>query len=160
MERRSFLKGSLASGVVAVASGAGLLLPQTVLAASWPSNSFGAPSLEEGLKAAFGDIPVVEVAADDDTIKITGLLNAENGADVPIKAETTLPDVESVTIGVENNPVPFVAQVDCGNAGLGFFDLRIKMAQTDDIQVFVKSGGKLYRKTWRTVVVSGGCLGQ
>ncbi len=158
MQRRRFLKGSLATSVVAVASGAGLFLPQSVLAAAWPSTAFRAPTLEGALEAVFGDIPVVDVAADDDIIKITGLLNAEDGADVPVKAETTLPDVESVTIGVANNPVPLVAQVDCGDAGLGFFDLRIKMAQTDNIQVFVKSGGKLYRKTWRTVVVIGGCL--
>ena len=36
MKRRIFLKGSLAAGTLAVAAGAGMLTPKSVLAAAWP----------------------------------------------------------------------------------------------------------------------------
>ncbi|MDY6980943.1 MAG: twin-arginine translocation signal domain-containing protein, partial [Pseudomonadota bacterium] len=39
MQRRTFLKGSLASGTVAVAVSAGLLTPGAVMAA-WPKTAF------------------------------------------------------------------------------------------------------------------------
>ncbi|VAW95115.1 hypothetical protein MNBD_GAMMA21-2183, partial [hydrothermal vent metagenome] len=41
MQRRTFLQGSLAGGAVAVAVGAGLLSPRSVLAA-WPEGAFTA----------------------------------------------------------------------------------------------------------------------
>ncbi len=53
MQRRTFLKGSLASSTVAVAMGAGLLSPGTVLAA-WPKSAFGAKTVQDAISAVHG----------------------------------------------------------------------------------------------------------
>jgi len=48
MKRRTFLQGSLAGSAVAVAVGAGLLNPRTVLAA-WPQAAFNAKSVQDAI---------------------------------------------------------------------------------------------------------------
>ena len=53
MKRRSFLKGTLASGAVGMAVGVGLLRPADVLAA-YPDNAFAEKSLDGALKALLG----------------------------------------------------------------------------------------------------------
>ncbi|MGM0680129.1 MAG: twin-arginine translocation signal domain-containing protein, partial [Pseudomonadota bacterium] len=53
MQRRTFLKGSLASGTVAVAVSAGLLTPGAVMAA-WPKNAFETESMETAMNDLFG----------------------------------------------------------------------------------------------------------
>ena len=53
MQRRTFLQGSLAGGAVAVAVGAGLLSPRSVLAA-WPEAAFNAKSVQDAMSNLFG----------------------------------------------------------------------------------------------------------
>ena len=66
MKRRIFLKGTLATGTIAVAAAAGLLVPRRLLAANWPESAFDAKSEADAVKAFFGDVQVV----DSDAIKI------------------------------------------------------------------------------------------
>ena len=53
MQRRSFLKGTLAGSAVAVAVGADMLSPRAVLAA-WPKAAFEAKSVNDAMKGLFG----------------------------------------------------------------------------------------------------------
>ncbi|NNG14415.1 MAG: twin-arginine translocation signal domain-containing protein, partial [Gammaproteobacteria bacterium] len=78
MERRTFLKGSMAGSAVAVAVGAGLLTPQSVLAA-WPKAAFDAKGVDSTMTALLGS---KDSAASKD-IKIKAPDIAENGAVVP-----------------------------------------------------------------------------
>ena len=64
MQRRTFMKGTLAASGVAVAVSAGLLSPRTVLAA-WPKTAFESKSVNDALSglginttAASGDIQI------------------------------------------------------------------------------------------------------
>ncbi|GIS88556.1 MAG: hypothetical protein CM1200mP18_12660 [Gammaproteobacteria bacterium] len=102
MKRRVFLNGSFAVGAIAVAAAAGLLTPRRLLAASWPETAFDAKNEADAVKALFGDMPVVE----SDAITIKAPLQAENGAVVPVKASTSLPNAESIAIVVEKKTPP------------------------------------------------------
>ncbi len=154
MQRRTFLKGTLAGSAVSVAVGAGLLTPRTVLAA-WPKNAFEAKNVGDALSALHGS----SNAADSGDIKIKAPDIAENGAVVPITVDTSLGNVESISVIAEKNPVPLVATYEMGPSAEGYVSMRIKMGKTSDVVAVVKSGGKLYRASKEVKVTIGGCGG-
>ena len=154
MKRRTFLKGSATAGVMAVAAAAGLLRPQTVLAAAWPQAAFDAHDMGAALNALYGSSADTANAA----VKIKAPIQAENGAVVPIAVSTTLPNVEAIAILVQANNAPLVANVALDKAE-GYFSARMKMGKTSDVKVVVKAGGKLYSATQNIKVTVGGCGG-
>jgi sulfur-oxidizing protein SoxY len=155
LNRRTFLKGTVAGGVLTVAAAAGLLKPTRVLAAAWPKNAFDAKSMNEALTGLFGSTATAASTA----ITIKAPLQAENGAVVPITVTTTLPDAESIAILVEKNATPLICSVSLMNGAEGFFSARMKMGKTSDVQVVVKSGGKLHTASQQIKVTVGGCGG-
>lgn len=152
--RRSFLKGSLAGGMVAIAAGSGLLRPSTVLAASWPKNAFAAKKVEDALKSLYGTSSVSSSAK----VKVTANLQAENGAMVPVQVQTGLPNADAISIFVLENASPLVTNVSLKGAA-GYLRANIKMLKTSDVQFVVRSGGKLYTAKQRIKVTAGGCGG-
>ena len=154
INRRTFLKGTLAGGVVAVAAAAGLMKPTRVLAAAYPAAAFDAKSIDDALKGLYGTAST----ADSKAITIKAPLQAENGAVVPITVSTSLPNAESIAILVKENGTPLVASVALTGAS-GFFSARMKMGKTSDVKVAVKSGGKLHVATQQIKVTVGGCGG-
>lgn len=154
VHRRTFLKGTLATTVVAVAAGAGLLKPARVLAAEWPKDAFSAKSVDETLKTLYGNAE----AAASGSVKIKAPIQAENGAVVPITVSTSLPNVESIALMVEKNAQPLAANLNVKGAD-GYFSARIKMVSTSDVHCVVKSGGKLYTAKQNIKVTVGGCGG-
>ena len=91
MKRRTFLKGSLAGSAVAVAVGAGLLTPTTVMAA-WPAKAFDAKSVPDALTSLVGGSSMTD--SGDISIKAPDI--AENGAVVPVSVTTKLGSLESI----------------------------------------------------------------
>ena len=154
MHRRTFLKGTVAGSVLAVAASAGLLTPTRVLAAAWPAAAFDAKSIDDALKGLYG----TSAAADSKAITIKAPIQAENGAVVPIAVSTTLPGVESIAIFVQANAAPLIASVALSGAE-GYFSARMKMGKTSDVKIVVKSGGKLYTASQQIKVTVGGCGG-
>ncbi len=154
MQRRTFLKGTLAGSAIGVAVGAGLLTPRAVLA-SWPKKAFEAKSVGDALSALHGS----SNAADSGDIKIKAPDIAENGAVVPITISTTLGDLNSISVIAEKNPVPLVASYEMGPSAEGYVSMRIKMGKTSDVVAVVKSGGKLFRAAKEVKVTIGGCGG-
>ena len=156
MKRRVFVKGSLAASTLAVAAGAGLLSPTRVLAAAWPENAFGQRPEADALNAFFGTSEVTE----SDQVALKAPLQAENGAVVPIKVMTTLPNVESIAVVAEKNPAPFTTGLEVMGGGAGaMYSARIKMGQTSPVKCYVKSGGKVYMTAQEIKVTVGGCGG-
>ena len=154
LNRRVFLKGALASSVVAVAAGAGLLRPTRVLAAEWPKDAFAAKSVADVLKSLHGG---GQATASGD-VKIKAPIQAENGAVVPISVSTRMPNVQAITIMVEKNATPLVANTEITGAG-GYFSTRMKMAESSNVQVVIKADGKLYTAKQMVKVTVGGCGG-
>ena len=154
MKRRIFLKRSLTAGAVGVAASTGLLAPQQILAA-WNKAAFEAKAVPDALTALLGS----STTEASEAIKIKAPDIAENGAVVPITVETTLPDVESISIIASENPSPLVANFNLGKNAEGFVSTRIKMGKTGDVIGVVKSGGKLYSAKKGVKVTIGGCGG-
>jgi sulfur-oxidizing protein SoxY len=155
MKRRSFLKGTLATGVAAVAVNAGLLTPSTVLA-DWNAKAFGAKSIDDALNAAYGSAS----AADSADIKLKAPAIAENGAVTPITVDATgLSGVESISIIASKNPMPLVCEYTFGAAATGYVSTRIKMGETQNVIAIAKVGGKLLKAQQEVKVTIGGCGG-
>jgi sulfur-oxidizing protein SoxY len=153
MKRRVFLKGSVASGALGVAVGAGLLTPQAVLAA-WPKAAFEAKKVPEAINAFMGS----ETTEASDKIEIKAPDIAENGAVVPITVSTDMA-AESIAVIAENNPSPLAAAFEMGPGAQGYVSTRIKMGKTGDVVAVVKAGGQLYANRKGVKVTIGGCGG-
>jgi len=154
-ERRTFLRGTLAGSLLAVAAGTGMLRPARVLAAEWPQSAFTAHSVDDALKALHGNGAV----QDSPDVKLEAPLQAENGAKVPVKVQTTLAGVESIDVLVKENATPLAGRVALTDAARGYFSARIKMAKTSDVYAVVKAGGKLHMAKVGIKVTVGGCGG-
>lgn len=154
-ERRTFLRGTLAGSMLTVAAGAGLLRPARVLAADWPQGAFTARSVDDALKALHGSGAI----QDSPDVKLEAPLQAENGAKVPLKIQTTLAGVESIDVLVKENATPLAGRVALTDAARGFFSARVKMAKTSDVYAVVKAGGKLHTAKLSIKVTVGGCGG-
>jgi sulfur-oxidizing protein SoxY len=153
MKRRTFLKGTVAGGMLGVAASAGLLAPRMVLAA-WPESAFAAKSIDETLTTMFSSTSHTE--SGDINIKAPDI--AENGAVVPITVSTGMA-AEIISILIEKNPVPLACSYDLGSSTEGFVSTRVKMGKTSDLIAVVKSGGKLYSAKKTVKVTIGGCGG-
>ena len=152
--RRTFLKGSGAAGTVAVALAAGLLKPGQVLASEWNKAAFDSKGIIDALKGIGGT-----TATDSHDIVIKAPDIAENGAVVPVEVTSKIPGTESIAIVVEKNDRPLIAVFNLLNGAEGFVSTRIKMAQTSDVKVIVKAGGKMYTAKKEVKVTIGGCGG-
>jgi len=153
MKRRTFLKGTVASGMLGVAASAGLLAPRMVLAA-WPESAFAAKSIDAGLNALYN----TNSHATSGDIKIKAPDIAENGAVVPITISTGMA-AESIAVLIEKNPIPIACSYELGAGTLGFVSTRVKMGKTSDVIAVIKSGGKLYSAKRTVKVTIGGCGG-
>ncbi len=154
LKRRLFLQQSMAAGAMGMLVGAGLLTPNAVLAA-WPQEAFRAKNMSEALKALLGSSQT-EGSPD---IKLTVPEIAENGAVVPIKVETDIANVESITIVAINNPLPLIANFKPGEGAAAYVSTRIKMGETGNVIAIVKADGKLYSAQHEVKVTVGGCGG-
>ena len=153
MKRRTFLKGSIATGAVGVAVGAGLLTPQMVLAA-WPKAAFESTTVDDALTGLFGS----KDHTGSDQIKIKAPDIAENGAVVPISITTDLA-ADSISIIADKNASPLAASFILGSDTEGFVSTRIKMGKTANVIAVVKSGDKLFSTGKEVKVTIGGCGG-
>lgn len=154
VNRRLMLKGATASGVLAVAAGAGLLAPRAVLAA-WPKAAFEATSVADALSATMGGSD--STASGDVKIKAPDI--AENGAVVPITVSTKLEGVETISIIAKENPSPLTSSFSLGEGAEGFVSTRIKMGKTSEVIAVVKANGKLLSASKEVKVTIGGCGG-
>ena len=154
MQRRSFLKGTLAGSAVAVAVGAGLLSPRAVLAA-WPKAAFEAKNVEDSMSKLFGS---AENTPSGD-IKIKAPDIAENGAVVPVSISTSLGNVDSIAVIAEKNGTPLASNFKLGANAIPNVSTRIKMGKTSDVIAVVKANGKAYSARKNVKVTIGGCGG-
>lgn len=154
IKRRTFLKGTLASSVLGVAVGSGLLTPRMVLAA-WPKSAFAAKDVNGTLNALYQTSNIPK----SNDIKIKAPDIAENGAVVPITVSTGMSDVSSIAVLVDKNPQPLAANFNLEKSATGFVSTRVKMGKTSNLTVVIKSGGKLHSASKEVKVTIGGCGG-
>ena len=154
--RRVILKASMAASTLAIAAGAGLLVPSTVFAA-WPATAFKATKIDAAMSAMTGKEK--PIPSKDISVLVPDI--AENGAVVSFKVVTSLPKVESISVYVPVNAYPLSASYNLSNQILTNKPIvgRIKMAKTSDVVAVVKSNGKLYTAKKSVKVTLGGCGG-
>ena len=153
MKRRNFIKNSiLFAGALAVA-------PTAILSnnayASWPKKSFDIKDLSDSVKSVYGHNNLEESSK----VKLKAPSIAENGAIVPINVSTTLDNVESIMIFVENNPQPLSSGYQLTSLAQPSIGTRLKMGKTSNVMAAVKSGNKIYTSTQEVKVTIGGCGG-
>ena len=154
MQRRTFMKGSLAAGTVAVAVGAGLLSPRAVLAA-WPKAAFEAKSVDDALSG----LGISGATAPSNDIQIKAPDIAENGAVVPVSVQTNIAGASDISIIAEKNGQPLAANFQLKGSAQGFVATRIKMGKTSNVIAVVKADGKAYSARKEVKVTIGGCGG-
>lgn len=146
--RRTFLVASAAFASLAA-------FPRALLAGDWPKSAFSYPDSSNAMIDLLGSDQTTP--SDQITMKVPQI--AENGAVVPIKIKTTLDNVQSISIIVEKNPRPLAATVEILPGTLPEFSSRIKMRETSDVMVVVKTDSGLYSTSKEIKVTIGGCGG-
>lgn len=94
---------------------------------------------------------------DSDSVTLDVPEIAEDGAIVPVTVETTLPEVATIALLVEKNPVPLVARFEFDRRLDPYVSLRIKMNETSDVIAVIESSGSYYSARKSVRVVAGGC---
>ena len=154
MNRRKFNKTVLvATGVTAGASMG--VLPQITFAA-WPTSAFDAESIDDAVKALYGDVS----PESSDAISFKAPDIAENGAVVPVSVIADIDNVDHVSLLVATNPSPLAATFEQPVPGKANVSTRIKMGKTSELIAMVRADGKVYTATSNEVKVTiGGCGG-
>jgi sulfur-oxidizing protein SoxY len=153
MQRRHFLKNTLATSAIALAASSGLLIPIQVLA--WNKKAFEATNMQTAMQ----DILGTELTEANDKIKIKAPDIAENGAVVPITVSSTLANVSSISIFSEKNGTPLIAKFNFKGNTQAFISTRIKMGKTSNVIAVCESNGKYYSARKEVKVTIGGCGG-
>lgn len=146
--RRLLLKGGMA--LVALAA-----MPRALLAAAWPEKAFSQAAAKQAMADLLGTSETTP--SDQITLKVPQI--AENGAVVPVTVTTTLENVESISIIVENNPRPLAATFELPPGTLPDLSSRIKMGETSDVIAVVKTDAGIFSTSKQVKVTIGGCGG-
>ncbi|MFY0676898.1 MAG: thiosulfate oxidation carrier protein SoxY [Neptuniibacter sp.] len=150
MNRRSVVKAIAAGGALV---GASVLMPRIALAA-WSEKAFKAEDQATAMNELLGGSP--EESAEV-TMKAPDI--AENGAVVPVTVRSTMANVESMSIFVENNPTPLVVEFMIPAGTAADVSTRLRMGKTSKVTAVVKADGKLYSASKEVKVTIGGCGG-
>lgn len=96
-------------------------------------------------------------AMPSDAIDILTNEIAEAPSLVPIQVRSRLPQTESMTIVLENNPTPLAARYRLLGQMDPVLSTRVRIPKTTPIHVIVQAGGKTYRASKVVKVTRGGC---
>lgn len=153
--RRTMLKASSGLTVLGLAVAAGLIKPNEVFAAAgYPDKAFNAKSMDELMKAFGAGMPT---ESKDITVIAPDI--AENGAVVPVGADSKLKNTTEVALLVANNPSMLSAQFMIPAGTDAKVNTRVKMGKSSDVYALVKADGKYYFAKKEVKVTLGGCGG-
>jgi len=155
IKRRTLLKVAVGGYAVAMAVGAGLLVPWYALAA-WPKEAFNAKAVGDALNNLYQSDALV----DSGNIKIKTQQTSTNGAVVPVTIETSLPNAESISVIVEKNTRPLAGQFVLTDAVKPKVSTRIKVAKSSRVMAVIKADGKLHTAAQEVEVTVGDDLDQ
>lgn len=150
LNRRNFLKTSL----VLSASGIGLLESQAA-SAEWSATRFAEAGFDQTLKQVLNGKPIVE----SDKINLDIPEIAENGALVPLTVTSTLDDIKTISIIVEQNPVPLIIQAQLMPELETFMSARLKIANSSFVFAIAEGEKVCYSVKKKVKVTIGGCGG-
>jgi len=155
-QRRAFIRRGLSATTLAMVAASGLLLPQKVLAAHWPTDAFDAAFVEDVLRALMGE------AEDISSSKVKFMTGkpanlVTDGRSVSVGVETTLPAVDRMALIVDGLENPLVMTLDMNPAVRLPLKTRIKLLEGEStLKVIVRSEGKLYQAEHKVRAYMGG----
>lgn len=149
MNKRNALKS--------ICTGAILALSKTVYAArDWPQALFKSDNSEDVIKDLSQSSATVQ--SQDIHIKVPEI--AENGAVVPITISSSLPDIETISILVDNNPTPLTSTFILSKHAVAKVSTRVKMAASSNVIALVSNRqGQHFTASKNIKVTIGGCGG-
>lgn len=111
---------------------------------------------KEALKSVYGTSDTTE--SDKVELKVPDI--AENGAAVPVTVSTSLPNVKTMSLIVEENPHPLIVAWEIPKRGIPEYSTRVRMGKTGNVKLVVETeDGKLYTANQEVKVTVGGCGG-
>jgi sulfur-oxidizing protein SoxY len=146
--RREFLK------LLSLMAAAGLLPAGSAWAEDWNKAAFESKKMDDVVKALGGAAP-----QQSDQVLLIGPEIAENGAVVPLELESKLPNTESMAVLIEKNPNMLAGIFTIPSGTLPWVQTRVKMAETCNVYLLAKAGGKHYYAVKEIKVTLGGCGG-
>lgn len=149
--KRDFLRLSAVFGMAAVA---GLYKAGDVMAAGWEEADFNAKNLKDALKA----IGVDDYTMSSDVAVVSAEI-AENGAVVPVRVTSAIPNTEYMAVLVEKNPNPLATAFTIPSGTNANIKTRIKMGETSNVLALAKADGKWFAASKEIKVTLGGCGG-
>ena len=152
LTRKEFFNRISVSSVSVFAFGSLLPFPFRGLA-NWNQDAFHSRHYQKALESLYGS----NVIEKTNNIKIQAPDVAENGASVPITVSTSIKGIETLSIFIENNPLPLIASYNLRQYAIPNFSVRVKIAKSSPIHVVVKSQGKLLSSSIKIHVSVGGC---
>ena len=117
--------------------------------------AFSAHDLAQAISSKYPGLSIV----DSDKIKLKAPAIAENGAVVPVSVKTSLSDVKSISLFIENNPAPLTASFALSELSIPDVSIRVRMGKTSNVIALVESNGKLHKVQQEVKVTIGGCGG-
>jgi sulfur-oxidizing protein SoxY len=143
MKRRRFLAFAISTI---------LLMPFQLMAAVWNKSAFSAKSNKAAEQAL-----AISNEIETNEIEIKAPSRAENGAIVQVEINSRIPNTEAIAILVDKNPTALIGNYMFNHEALPSFVTRIKMAETSDIKVIVKSGNQYFTAKRLVTVLENGC---
>ena len=150
VNRRQFLKTTLALGATGIA-----LLESPAANSEWLAADFASGSFDATMKQLLKGKPIVET----DKIELTIPEIAENGALVPVTVTSSINDIRRISLVVEKNPVPLIIQADLMPELETFMSARLKLAETSFVHALAETNTTCYRTKKLVKVTIGGCGG-
>jgi len=148
--RRRFVKKMLALSSYAL----GLGFSQISLA-NWIVDNFSRQTISQSITQLFPD----QELQTSERIHLQLPNTAENGSVVPITISSTIPDVDTIYILSEKNPVPLIAEFSIEPELETYLGARFKMQETCDVIVVLKAKDQYYQTRQKVKVTLGGCGG-
>lgn len=142
------------ASVLGMAFTAGLLKPSDVFASEWDAKVFDAKSLEDAIKAHGADKFTVS-----SEVQVIGPDIAENGAVVPVSANSKAAGTTYMAILVDKNPTAMSAGFNIPAGTDATISTRVKMGGTSNVTVLAKADGKWLVASKEIKVTLGGCGG-
>lgn len=117
--------------------------------------AFSARASDAVLRELYGDRAIV----DSDAIELKMPDIAEDGSIVPVSVTTSIPDVQAITLLVDQNPNPLSARFFFQPKAAAEFKTRIKMGESSDVRAVVETADGLFMAVKNVKVTLGGCGG-
>ena len=137
-DRRTVLKGSAAILALGCA-GLSQLLQARQLAGDWPAQAFESESLATAL-----DRLLEGSAQPNNLVYLSVPQTAINGAVVPIRVTTALPDVQSIAVLLPGNVRPLILQANISEKVKPVLSTRVKMQRSSEVVAVIETRSGIY----------------